>query len=95
MTLLCIEYKVCSLDYFMDELQPYEVYFLTKNLQKSIRWDWEMTRQLAYMTAQVNSTKKLKPTDIMKFDWDNENKKRSVNIDKERLKRLAERMTKK
>ncbi len=30
-----------------------------------------MTRNISYIIAQTNSTKKLKPQDIMKFDWDN------------------------
>lgn len=37
--------------------------------------NWEQTRLTAYVQAQTNSTKKLKPTDIVKFPWENENGK--------------------
>lgn len=52
--------------------------------------DWEQTRLLAYITAQVNSTKKLKLNDIMKFHWDeNENEKgKNGKIDEVSLQRL-------
>lgn len=33
---------------------------------------WEQTRLVGYIQAQTNSTKKLKPTDIVKFPWENE-----------------------
>ena len=35
--------------------------------------DWEKTRYLAYIIAQVNSTKTIKPTDVLKFSWDADN----------------------
>lgn len=37
--------------------------------------EWEQARLEAYITAQCNSTKKLKPSDIMTFAWE---KKMSV-----------------
>ena len=48
---------------------------------------------IAYIIAQVNSRKKLNPTDIIKFAWDNEeemNKENSMsNEDLERLRKKA------
>ncbi len=48
---------------------------------------------IAYIIAQVNSRKKLNPTDIIKFAWDNEeemNKETSMsNEDIERLRKKA------
>lgn len=70
--LLCLEYKVCSIPYFLDEMQYYELDLLTENLQLAYRQEWEQTRYLCYVTAQTQSTKRLKPTDIMKFKWDKE-----------------------
>lgn len=90
MVLFVLEYKVCSMDYFMDNMSFYEVRTLAKNLNRSVRWGWEMTREIAFVTAQVNSTKRLKPSDIMKFEWDN--KKNEQHIDKERLQELASKM---
>ena len=48
----------------------YEIPELVKGLNLKSRESWEQTRLLAYMTAQVNSTKKIKPTDILQFEWD-------------------------
>ena len=47
--------------------------------QKEIlqRGDWERVRQLAYTLVQVQSKKRLKPTDIMAFEWDKKEVKRS------------------
>ncbi|MGL5894556.1 MAG: hypothetical protein ACRCZM_08080 [Bacteroidales bacterium] len=60
------------------------------------RSSWEQARAIAYTTAQSQSTKKLKPDDIMKFRWDNStaiSSDKSVTIkDKERLARKAESM---
>jgi hypothetical protein len=56
--------------YVLDEMQMYEVrsimdyqYYANKDL-------WECARLIAYIIAQCNSTKKLKPTDIMNFYWE-------------------------
>lgn len=48
----------------------YEIPELVKGLGLKTRDSWEQTRLLAYMTAQVNSTKKIKPSDILQFEWD-------------------------
>ena len=32
--------------------------------------NWERTRQLMYAIIQVNSTSELKPTDVLRFEWD-------------------------
>lgn len=49
---------------------------------------WEQTRLLAYITAQVNSTKKLKMTDIIKFQWDENHKNKAKLMDDSELQRL-------
>ena len=54
-------------------------------IEEKNKTEWEQTRFLAYVAAQVNSTKKLKPTDILKFDWDE--KKVSDNIDIQEIKK--------
>lgn len=48
----------------------YEIEALISNIHLKSKNDWEQARLVAYITAQVNSTKKLKPTDILKFNWD-------------------------
>lgn len=69
----------------MYELEP-----LLANLHKKNKESWEQTRQVTYVIAQTNSSKKLKPTDIMKFVWDDEDSDTSIsNEDIKRLKDKA------
>lgn len=53
-------------------MQWYEVEACLKGLENKNKAGWEQARFISYMTAQVNSTKKLKPTDILSFKWDKE-----------------------
>lgn len=92
MTLLCIEYKVVSVSYFMDVMQPFELNILLDNMGKSVKSDWERTRQLCYSIVQVNSKKHLKPSDVMKLPWDNDTKKVKKNVDTDALNKLAAKM---
>ena len=41
-------------------------------LDHKVRSDYEQTRLLVHSIYQVNSTKKLNTTDIIKFPWDKE-----------------------
>lgn len=71
----------------------YEVQPLITFMHLKHRDSWEQSRMIAYIIAQVNSRKKLNPTDIIKFAWDNEeemNKETSMsNEDIERLRKKA------
>ena len=71
----------------------YEVQPLITSMHLKHRDSWEQSRMIAYIIAQVNSRKKLNPTDIIKFTWDNEeemNKETSMsNEDLERLRKKA------
>lgn len=70
----------------------YEVKALMDYSYYSHKDEWEQTRFISYVIAQVNSQKKLKMEDIVSFDWD-ENKKVHItsisNEDIERLKNKA------
>lgn len=92
MALLCIEYKVVSIQYFMDVMQPFELNILLENMSKSVKSDWERARQICYTITQVNSKKHLKPSDVMKLPWDNDTKKAKKNVDTDALNKLAARM---
>lgn len=70
----------------------YELNTILSSLNKSIKNDWETTRMIAYTIAQCNSTKQLKPTDILKFDWDNDNHKQEI-ITQEDVARLKAKAT--
>lgn len=60
-----------SPDYFFDVMQMYELNEILKNYQYHFRNEFEQTRIISYVIAQSNSTKKLKSTDVLKFEWDN------------------------
>ena len=68
--LLCFEFKMVSVEYFMNQLDDWEVNILIDNIPYADRNQWEMCRQQIYITAQVNSKKKLKAKDIMEFAWE-------------------------
>lgn len=51
---------------------------------------WEQSRLIAYMIAQTNSTKRLKLTDILKFQWEKEDADTAIsNEDVARLREKA------
>lgn len=71
----------------------YEIGDLLKGLSTKNKESWEQTRFISYITAQVNSTKKLKPTDILKFSWDIDTKDTYIsNEDIERLKNKSKQL---
>lgn len=41
-------------------------------LDERVKMELEQTRLLIHSIYQVNSTKKLKPTDVMRFEWEKE-----------------------
>jgi hypothetical protein len=43
----------------------------TRKWRNEYQRSWEQARFIAYVIAQVNSKKKIAPSDIMKFSWDN------------------------
>ena len=95
MSLLCLEYKVCSIYYFMEDMKYYELKPILKNLNVSVKNDWEIARQISYIIAQSQSTKKIKPSDIMLFPWDEGYKnrpKKDVKITKEIKEKMIKEM---
>ncbi|MDR2138269.1 MAG: hypothetical protein LBP50_01775 [Tannerella sp.] len=57
-------------DYFLDRMQWYEVDACLEGLRLSERAGWEQTRYICYVTAQVQSRRKLKLSDVIEFEWD-------------------------
>ena len=77
-------------DYVLDRMQMYEIQPLMSNIYRKHRESWEQTRFLGYLIAQTNSTKKLKPSDIIKFFWDSETPNEDKTISAEDISRLKE-----
>ena len=80
------------MEYFMSDLQDFEVELLYENLKYADRPSWEQTRLLAFILAQVNSKKKLEITDIMSFPWDENYEEKNIemsNEDRDKLRAKA------
>lgn len=90
--MLCLEYKVCSIEYFLDIMTFLEARILTENILYSIKQDWEQTRLVSYVTAQSQSSKRIKVDDIMQFPWDKETKKGNTTVSQEDRIRLTQRI---
>lgn len=95
--MVVFEYKAASLEYFLDNMQYYELDIILSMLEYTTKQDWERTRFISYITAQTQSTKKLNPQDVLKFSWDEATNKENKNTyisteDVERLKRKAEKI---
>lgn len=74
-------------DYFLDKMDFIEVESFIDGLNRRNREAWEQTRLLAFIIAQSNSTRTLKQTDILRFPWDEEEKK-DTSVTDEEMQRL-------
>lgn len=68
----------------------YELSTLLKNITKKNKESWEQARMISYVIAQTNSTKKLNPTDILTFSWDNIDSNKETSISEKDVERLKE-----
>lgn len=67
-----LEYRVVSLDYYLDKMRDYELNLILANINYIDRASWEQTRLLGYINAQTQSTKRLDFNDICTFPWERE-----------------------
>ena len=67
-------------------MQEYEVNTIIENLPYLDRSSWEQHRFQVYTSVQMNSKKKINPTDIMKFAWDDKEDTSITITDIERLR---------
>ena len=74
-------------DYFLDKMDFIEVESFIDGLNRRNREAWEQTRLLGFIIAQSNSTRTLKQTDILRFPWDEEEKK-DTSVTDEEMQRL-------
>ena len=59
-----------SVEYVIDKMKPYELSIICNSLHLRFKDSWEQSRLIAYLIAQTNSKKRLKPSDIIKFPWE-------------------------
>ena len=74
----------------MRELKDYEVNDIIECLPYTDRNGWEQTRLLGYTQVQVNSKKKLEPTELIKLPWDNEKQESATEISNADIARLRD-----
>lgn len=93
---MVVQYGIVTMEYFLDKMKPYELSIICDSLHLRTKDSWEQARMVAYMTAQVNSKKKLKPSDIIEFAWEQQkntkhqaSNKPITQEDVERIKAMA------
>lgn len=82
-----------SPEYVLDKMELYEAQVALKYGYYASKDTWEANRLVAYIIAQVNSKKRLKIEDIIKFPWENEDIEKvqsTSKADLERLRKKAE-----
>lgn len=90
--MVVVQYGIVSMEYFLDKMKPYELSIICDSLHLRTKDNWEQARLVAYIMAQVNTQKKLKPADIIKFAWETEKEvdTKPLSIDEvERIKAMA------
>ena len=71
-------------------MELYEVKAVMDYEYLAYKDSWEQSRLIAYMIAQTNSTKRLKLTDILEFQWEDKNADTAIsNEDVARLREKA------
>jgi len=94
MNIIVYQFRLCSIQYFMDEMQTWEINDMIENIPYADRALWETARVNAYVVAQVNSRKKLTQQDILKFKWEDMSKfmheEHIIEMSNSDIKRLEE-----
>lgn len=76
-------------------MEWYEIHAALKYQYYAYKEEWEQSRLIAYVMAQVNSKKRLKLDDIVKFPWDENDKVNTISKeDIERLNKMSQKYTK-
>ena len=73
-------------------MEEWEVYNFYDSLKYCNRSEWEQTRLIMYILAQVNSKKKLEITEILSFPWDENYEEKNIemsNEDRDKLRAKA------
>ena len=69
-----LQYRAVGYEYFVNQMEFWEAIVLSGELGYCDRNLLESQRTIAYILAQSNSKKKLKPTDIAKYAWEEKTK---------------------
>lgn len=72
--------------YVLDRMEPYEMEACMEGIHMRHMESWEQTRQLAYVTAQVNSSRRVDIKEMMPFPWDTREERDMPEAERERLR---------
>lgn len=86
--LLVFEFKVMTIDYFMDECTEWELNDIIENVPYTDRNLWETTRLSSYINAKAHFKNIKNPQDICKFGWETEVKDKEIEISNDDINRL-------
>lgn len=85
-----LEYKACSIEYFMDNMTLYELNIILSNLNYCVKNDWEQTREIMWSNLAAFSKKKIKPSEVMKFPWEEKSSRPKVEVTKRTVEQMAQ-----
>lgn len=72
--ILCFEYRIVSVDYFLDKMSRDECIWILQNLEYTDKNLWEASRFKVFSTIAMFSKNKPSLTDILRFPWESEEK---------------------
>lgn len=88
---LVFQFRVVSVEYFMDEMTEWEINDIIDNLPYLDRNMWEACRLSAWITIQANSRDEVAMQDVLKFKWDDASvSTKEIEISNEDIERLRE-----
>ena len=74
-------------------MELYELELILNNAHLCHKSEWEQTRMLSYFMVQPHSKKKLDPTDMITFSWEqNGNEQHNTNVSNDDKKRLMDKI---
>ena len=77
-------------DYILDRMENYELKAVINQYENDFKEKYERTRLVMHSIYQSQNTKQLKYSDIMSFDWDEDEVKEVKDpAERERLKQYA------
>lgn len=88
---ICFEFRVVPVQYFLDDMQEWEVNDIVSCIKWLDRTERELSRYQLYVSVQSNSKKKLTPKDILSLPWDDEGVNKGTQISDEEAERIKAR----
>lgn len=89
MSIVCCNTSI-SPEYFKNEMDEYELYYILNEINKNEKNNWEKLRWGGYISLVPYLKEGTKPTDIHLFEWEKNDIKDDVIIDEEKMKNAIE-----